>query len=78
MKPKDVLDLDVNEVNYLWESISMIEAQDQLKQFEANDFHALSKDDRQSRHRRLFNIAYPNQQKKDSIGLDDLARLFGR
>lgn len=75
-RPCEVEALEMNEFNYLWESISMIEAQEQLKAFEVNEWHVLSNDQRKTKHRKLFNVAYPNLEKKNNITFDDLARLL--
>lgn len=57
----------------------MIEAQEQLKAFEVSEWHLLKNDTRQSKHRRLFNIAFPQEaEKKETITIADLGRLLGR
>lgn len=62
----------------MWEAITMIEAQEQLKKLNTLDWPNLKNDKRQKEHRRLNKIAYPSSIKeKNYITIDDLKSLQG-
>jgi len=66
-------------VQSLWDCITMIEAQEQLKTMTALDWPNLKKNQRQELHKGLFKKAYPDSlRKKNYISVDDLKRLQGR
>lgn len=63
----------------MWECITVIEAQEQLKLMNALDWPNMKKDQRQKLHRELHRQAYPsNIVKKDYITIDHLQQLVGR
>lgn len=63
----------------LWENITIIEAQEQLKQMTVNDWPNMSKSGRNNLHRDIFKQAYPSQiQQKNYVDIKDLSRVLGR
>lgn len=68
-----------DQVQSLWECITMIEAQEQLKMMTCLDWPNLKKAQRQNLHKDLFAKAYPDSiRKKNYVSIDDLKRLQGR
>jgi len=66
-------------VNMMWESVTMIEAQEQLKSFSAADWPNMKKADRSKLHKELHRQAYPNSfSKKNLITVHDLQKMLGR
>ena len=62
----------------MWEAITMIEAQEQLKKLNTLVWPNLKNDKRQKEHRRLTKMAYPSSVKeKNYITIDDLKSLQG-
>lgn len=63
----------------MWQAITVIEAQEQLKMFDALDWPNLKKNERQKKHKNLSKLAFPNDiiQKK-YITAQDLQRVLGR
>lgn len=79
MSPLEILDLPNDAVEKLWECITMIEAQEQLKEFVAFDWPNMKKAQRTKLHKDLYNQAYPNQlKKKNYITIEDLGKVLGR
>jgi hypothetical protein len=73
------LNLPNDAVEKLWECITMIEAQEQLKTFVASDWSNMKKNQRTKLHKDLYNQAYPSQlKKKNYITPEDLAKVLGR
>lgn len=67
------------DIDTLWEAITSIEAQEQLKLMNALDWPNMKKEQRQKRHRELYKQAYPSSIKeKNYITLEDLDKLQGR
>lgn len=61
----------------LWECITMIEAQEQLKNLSALDWPNMKKESRNKMHRDLMKKAYPFSKQKKSITASDLAKMLG-
>ncbi len=62
----------------MWEAITVIEAQNQLKQFSAGDWPNMKKNSRAKLHRELFSQAYPDEIKtKKTISVSDLKKIMG-
>jgi hypothetical protein len=69
--PKKTLDA-------MWEAITIIEAQEQLKLLTALDWQNMKKEQRAKTHRELFRQAYPSSIKeKNYVSVEDLQRVFG-
>lgn len=79
MSPLEILDLPNDAVEKLWECITMIEAQEQLKQFVVSDWSSMKKGQRSKLHKDLYNQAYPDKlKKKNYITIEDLGKVLGR
>lgn len=77
ISPLDLLEMPSILVDELWQNLTIIEAQEQLKSFQAHDWSNLSRGKRESEHKRLHRLAYPNTiQEKKSITVEDLQRLL--
>jgi hypothetical protein len=73
-----ILDLDVDSFDEYWQSITIIEAQEMLKQFNVSDWPNMKQNNRESLHRRLFQDAYPDSFKEvRKIETSDLAKILG-
>lgn len=80
IEPKKLLeDYDIDEIEYLWQAITVIEAQEMLKDltvarspnYKKNDFNKLHKD--------LSKKAYPDTFKSDRrVSTTDLAKALGK
>lgn len=67
------------DVSMLWESITMIEAQEQLKRLTVADWPNMKKSQRDKRHKELFAMAYPSEiRPKNSISVNDLKKFMGQ
>lgn len=74
----EVMLLSTRQFNTLWDQITVIEAQDQLKLLQVQDWPNLKKTPRQKIHKNLFNQAYPSQLKtKNYITVEELGKLLG-
>jgi hypothetical protein len=63
----------------MWECITIIEAQNQLKDLTSLDFPNMKKPQRQKLHKELYKLAYPSDvRSKNYITADDLKKLVGR
>lgn len=63
----------------MWEAITMIEAQEQLKQLSVMDWPNMKKDKRQKMHKELHRQAYPKSMTaKNYITIDDLKAMQGK
>lgn len=72
------MNLDNDVVMSLWDNITLIEAQEQLKMLTALDWPDMKKTARQKMHKELFNKAYPTEiRKKNYVTLKDLQKLQG-
>lgn len=70
--PKRTLDI-------MWECITIIEAQDQLKTMTSLDWPNMKKNQRQQLHRELYKQAYPSSIKqKNYVDMNDFKRMFGK
>ncbi len=79
ISPIEVLNMDYDIVESLWLSITMIEAQDQLKRLSVADWPNMKKSARDKMHNHLHSQAYPsNLAKKKSISMQDLQKVLGR
>ena len=66
-------------IDSLWRSISMIEAQEQLKLISAVNFPNEKKSDKKTKHKELHGLAYPNELKpKNYVSLEDVQKALGR
>jgi hypothetical protein len=71
--------MSTDEVDMLWQSITIIEAQEQLKAFGVADWPNIKKSERTKIHKNLFNLAYPSELKeKNLISLDELKKVMGQ
>ena len=69
--------MSTRDIDELWQCITIIEAQEQLKVFQANDWPNMSRGKREQEHKRLHSLAYPNTiQEKKSITVEDLKRIL--
>lgn len=59
LRPNEIWSLDIETDWILWESITVIEAQEMLKSLTASSFPNYSKSDRQKLHKKLNRQAYP-------------------
>lgn len=63
----------------MWECVTMIEAQEQLKLMNALDFPNMKKSQRQKIHKDLHRLAYPSSVKpKNYISIEDVQKMLGR
>lgn len=71
------MELPAQTVDSLWQQITIIEAQEQLKMFRAMDWPNLKKSEREKEHKRLFKIAYPKElRQSESISPGALQSLI--
>ncbi len=71
--------MESQKVDGLWECITMIEAQEQLKAFTVQDWSHMKKAQRTKLHKELFKKAYPSEiRQKNYITIDDLSKVLGR
>jgi hypothetical protein len=76
-KISDLADVPKRTLDVMWECITIMEAQDQLKLFNALDWPNMKKQDRSKLHRELYRQAYPSAlKKKQSVNLSDLQRIL--
>jgi hypothetical protein len=67
------------DVSMLWESMTAIEAQDELKKMVIADWPNMKKSQRDKRHKELFAMAYPSEiRTKNSISVNDLKKFMGQ
>lgn len=79
MSPNELLNLEAFKVQSLWECITMIEAQEQLKAFTVQDWSHMKKAQRTKLHKDLFKQAYPSEiRKKNYISPEELLKVLGR
>jgi hypothetical protein len=63
----------------MWQAVTVIEAQEQLKMFNVLDWPNMKNEKRKKAHKDLFKLAYPSEIKtKNSVSPQDLQRLLGR
>lgn len=74
-----MLALPFDAVNKLWECITMIEAQEQLKRFTEHDYPNLKTDKRKKLHGELHKIAYPKVKKTkvNNVNQNDINKILG-
>jgi len=78
-KIDDLASVPRRTLSAMWECMTIIEAQDQLKLFTALDWPNMKKAQRQKLHRELHRLAYPsNIQAKKFISVADLQNVLGR
>lgn len=66
------------DVSLLWESITILEAQKQLKELIVADWPNMKPSERKKFHRDLFSKAYPDEiQTKQQITVADLKKIMG-
>ena len=68
-----------SDVIRLWDCITVIEAQEQLKRLQASDWHRMKKTNRDKIHKDLFDKAYPKQNKvkTTSVSQKDINKILG-
>lgn len=77
-KIEDLADVPKRTLDIMWECITIIEAQDQLKMMNALDWPNMKKNQRQKLHRDLFKQAYPSSVKqKTVVDAEAFQRMFG-
>jgi len=71
------MNMEVGTFNMFIESMNIIEAQENLTQYNAHDWPNLKRQDRSARHRKLHAIAYPRawQQSKQMSG-EEMAKVI--
>lgn len=79
ISPVELLRLPNLAVRKLWEGITMIEAQEQLKAFQVQDWPNMKKQTRAKTHRDLFKKAYPKKKQAIPTNLkqEDIVRMLG-
>ena len=78
ISPVDIDDMENDRVMSLWDCITIIEAQEQLKMLSALDWPNMKKSQRTNFHKELFKKAYPSEiRKKNYVSIDDLKKLQG-
>lgn len=66
-----------DEFDIYWQSIEIIEAQEQLMQMNISDYPHIKQTSREKLHRSIHDIAFPKDQKK-ALTTDDVAKALGR
>jgi len=78
-KIEDLAELPERQLRTMWECVTILEAQDQLKQMALMDWPHMKKAERTKLHKDLFKKAYPSEiRKKNYISADELAKVLGR
>jgi hypothetical protein len=78
MNPGEVLSLSLEIDWILWESITVIEAQEMLKDLTVSSFPNYSKQEKSKLHRKLHRQAYPaNFSEQIELTPEALARALG-
>lgn len=73
-----VLSLELDHFNYLWESITVIEAREMLNNIAVGDFAHIKQSSRDKIYKQLSSEANPASLKPAIVGSNkDLARLLG-
>lgn len=63
----------------MWQAITIIEAQEQLKQMTVADWPNMKKQSRNKLHKELFSKAYPSEfRKKNYVTPEQLQKVLGR
>lgn len=63
----------------MWQAITVIEAQEQLKKLNVADWPNMNKTARTKMHKELFSKAYPREiKKKNYITPEQLQKVLGR
>lgn len=79
MSPNELLDTEYHLIESLWNNISVIEAQEQMKKLTVADWPNMKKSSRSKLHKDLYSQAYPTHlRKKNYVSADDLAKVLGR
>lgn len=79
IEPLKLMEYPKGTLDVMWEAVTVIEAQDQLKLLTALDWPNLKKNKRQEVHRDLFRKAYPSSMsRKNYVSVEDLQRMVGR
>ena len=72
-----LVDYEAETLNKMWQAITVIEAQEQLKLLNALDWPNMKKENRTKLHKELSKLAYPDSKVKKSITTKDLSKLLG-
>ena len=79
MSPNELLETEYHLIESLWNNISVIEAQEQMKKLTVADWPNMKKSSRSKLHKDLHNQAYPTHlRKKNYVTPEDLAKVLGR
>jgi hypothetical protein len=79
LDPREVGEMSAILFETLWLSITQIEAQDMLNKMFIADWPNLKKNERQKKHKDIFNQAFPKDVRpKRKITTEDLQRLLRR
>ena len=71
--------MSLDDVEMIWQNITTIEAQEQLKMFNAMDWPNLKKNKRQSLHKELFAKAFPGEIKpKNFVSIKEIQSALAR
>jgi hypothetical protein len=63
----------------MWQAITVIEAQEQLKTFNSMDWPNMKDQNRKKLHKELSQKAYPNEiRNKNYVSPQDLQKVLGR
>jgi hypothetical protein len=74
-----LFDYSLDLLHMMWNAITVIEAQEQLKAMTVADWPNMKQSQRTKLHKDLHDQAYPNNlQKKNFISIDELQKVLGR
>ena len=74
---KEVMDMEIGVFDMYCEAIQIIEAQNLLIQFTANDWPNMKKQDREQKHRKLHQMAFPIAwDNSDEISGEQMASML--
>lgn len=78
-KIEDLAELPKRTLNVMWECITIIEAQEQLKQLTVSDWANMKKNQREKLHKELYRQAFPSELKpKNYVSLSDIQKVLGK
>lgn len=73
----DALNLGTDVFMGLWDSITILEAQDQLSKLKASDYPNWKPKDRKQYHKWVYDRAFPAKEKVLVVTQNDLNRVLG-
>ena len=78
LHPDDALNMELDLFYTLWQSITVIEAQEILMQLKISDWPNMKDNDRQKFHRDLHRAAYPKTKESVTLTMEQFAAALGR